>query len=64
VVSLVAGVALQGREADLIDDIVPRTYEIKPGPPRGLSYARGIAARHGISYAQLAEQRKARQKQE
>ena len=64
VVSLVAGVALQGAEADLIDGIIPRTYEIKPGPPRGLSYARGIAAKHGISYEQLAEQRHTRQKPE
>jgi hypothetical protein len=56
VVSLVAGVALQDGETDIIDDIVPRTYQIKPGPPRGLSYAKGIATRHGISFEQLAEQ--------
>jgi hypothetical protein len=30
-----------------------RTYQIMPGPPMGLSYARDIAARYGISYEQL-----------
>lgn len=34
---------------------VQQTYRIVPGPPRGLSYARDIAARYGISYDQLAD---------
>ena len=55
VVSLVAGVALEDGKEDVIDDIVPRTYKIKPGPPRGMSYARGIAVRYGISFEQLTE---------
>jgi DNA mismatch repair protein MutS len=55
VVSLVAGVALHADEPEPVDEVVQRTYKIKPGPPRGLSYAKGIAARHGISYEQLEE---------
>jgi hypothetical protein len=35
------------------DGEVRQTYHIVPGPPRGLSYAREIAARYGISYEQL-----------
>ncbi len=30
-----------------------RTFRIRPGPPMGMSYARDIARRHGISYEQL-----------
>lgn len=30
-----------------------RTYSIRPGPPRGVSYASEIAEQHGISFAQL-----------
>ena len=32
---------------------VRRTYRIVPGPPQGLSHAREIAARYGISFEQL-----------
>jgi hypothetical protein len=56
VVSLVAGVAQPDEAAETIDEMVLRTYQIKPGPPRGLSYARGIAHRHGISFEQLTRQ--------
>lgn len=59
VVSLVAGIALKGEKAEASEDL-PRTFRIKPGPPRGLSYARGIANRYGISFEQLAGQRQAR----
>jgi hypothetical protein len=31
-----------------------RTFRIRPGPPRGSSYASEIAVQHGISFAQLA----------
>jgi len=55
VVSLVAGVALEGDKEDSLDDFAPCTYRIKPGPPRGLSYAKGIAVRYGISLEQLTE---------
>jgi hypothetical protein len=34
---------------------VRRTFKIRPGMPGGYSYAREIAARHGVSYPQLAE---------
>jgi hypothetical protein len=53
VVSLVAEVDSQARESN---DLVPRTYKIKPGPPKGHSYAKGIALRYGISFEQLAGQ--------
>jgi DNA mismatch repair protein MutS len=32
---------------------VRRTYEIKPGPPQGLSYARDIARKYGIELHQI-----------
>jgi DNA mismatch repair ATPase MutS len=34
---------------------VRRTFRIRPGTPAGYSYAREIAAKHGVSYPQLAE---------
>jgi len=37
------------------DGEVRQTYRIVPGPPRGLSYAREIAAHYGISYEQLEQ---------
>ncbi len=55
VVSLVAGIVPGGEEAEAAGRVAARTYCIEPGPPRGLSYAKGIAARYGISYEQLAE---------
>ncbi len=39
---------------------IRQTYRIVPGPPRGRSYAREIAARYGISYEQLHERLRAR----
>ena len=62
VVSLVAGVALDGNDTNGINEIVARTYQIKPGPPRGLSYARGIASQYGISFEQLSSRWLERQK--
>ena len=35
---------------------VRRTYRIRPGPPIGLSYARDIARRYGISFADIRAQ--------
>ncbi len=55
VVSLVAGI--EAEDASQAEDVT-RTFQIKPSPPRGISYARGIAQRFGISYEQLAEQKK------
>jgi hypothetical protein len=34
---------------------VRRTFKIRPGAPAGYSYAREIAARHGVSYGQLED---------
>lgn len=39
---------------------IRQTYRILPGPPRGRSYAREIAARYGISYEQLHGRLRAR----
>jgi hypothetical protein len=39
---------------------VAQTYRIIPGPPRGRSYARELAARYGISYEQLTEMLRSR----
>jgi hypothetical protein len=36
-----------------VDDIARRTFRVRPGQPRGLSYASDIAEEHGISYAQV-----------
>ena len=52
VISMVAEVDTQ---SDPTNELVPRTYKIKPGPPKGHSYAKGIAVRYGISFEQLAE---------
>ena len=60
VVSLVAGVELEAESPEPSEQLVTRTYQIRPGPPRGLSYARGIARQFGISFEQLAAQREAR----
>jgi hypothetical protein len=43
-----------GDEGDGSEAVQP-TYEIVPGPPLGMSYARQIAARYGISYDKLIE---------
>ena len=58
VISLVAGVELpEGEtEMDVSNRLIPRTYKIKPGPPEGHSYAKGIAARYGVSFEQLVAQ--------
>jgi DNA mismatch repair protein MutS len=58
-VSLVAGITVKGDRLEASEDVT-RTYKIKPSPPRGLSYAKGIAARYGISYKQLAARRQER----
>ena len=39
---------------------VRRTYRIRPGPPVGLSYARDIARRYGISFDDIRAQLEAR----
>ncbi len=33
-----------------------RSYQVRPGPPIGRSYAREIASQYGVSYEQLVEQ--------
>jgi DNA mismatch repair protein MutS len=55
VISVVAGIDTSGQESTDNNEILRRTYVIKPGPPRGLSFARGIASRYGISFEQLSE---------
>ena len=59
-VSMVAGIessdAGNGSNAE-----VRRTYRIRPGPPVGLSYARDIARRYGISFDDIRAQLAAKQ---
>jgi len=62
IVSLVAGVDLEDDLPEPEGQVVPRTYKIKPGPPRGISYAKGIAHRFGISFEQLASLRRDKKK--
>jgi DNA mismatch repair protein MutS len=50
--SLVAGCESTPSESDG-GESVRRTYEIRPGPPQGLSYARDIARKYGIELHQL-----------
>jgi DNA mismatch repair protein MutS len=57
VASLVAEVAQKSEDLESENRFIERTYQIKLGPPRGLSYAKGIAHRFGISYEQLAAQK-------
>ena len=54
--SLVADAAREAGE----DGVHDRTFRVYPGPPRGVSYASDIAARHGIGYAQLEQLLRAR----
>jgi hypothetical protein len=49
-----SGTADGGRE-EKIPPPVRRTFKIQPGTPAGYSYAREIAAKHGVSYRQLEE---------
>lgn len=55
VISMVSMVTLEGD-----GETARRTYKIVPGPPMGMSYAREIAARYGISFNQLAAALRAR----
>jgi DNA mismatch repair protein MutS len=53
VISLVSMVSVEGNG-------VRRTYKIVPSPPMGMSYAREIASRYGISFDQLTAALRAR----
>jgi len=55
VISLVSMVSV-----DSNGDGVRRTYKIVPSPPMGMSYAREIASRYGISFDQLTAALRAR----
>lgn len=58
VVSMVAGIESGGGGGN---GEVRRTYRIRPGPPVGLSYARDIARRYGISFDDIRAQLAAKQ---
>ena len=45
-----------GNDGTNANGAVRRTYRIRPGPPVGLSYARDIARRYGISFEDLRAQ--------
>ena len=54
-VSMVAGIESNGVGTDGSGE-VRRTYRIRPGPPVGLSYARDVARRYGISFEDIRTQ--------
>ena len=54
-VSMVAGIESNGAGTDGSGE-VRRTYRIRPGPPVGLSYARDVARRYGISFEDIRAQ--------
>ena len=54
-VSMVAGIESNGAGNDGSGE-VRRTYRIRPGPPVGLSYARDVARRYGISFEDIRAQ--------
>ncbi|HEX2864606.1 MAG TPA: hypothetical protein VHN99_08550, partial [Deinococcales bacterium] len=58
IASLVSGVE---QHSDDPEDAARRTYQVRRGPPLGLSFAREIASRYGISYPKIAERVEARQ---
>lgn len=55
IVSMVAGIGENPGADDAEASFTPRTFKINPGPPQGISYARDIAARFGISREQLLQ---------
>jgi DNA mismatch repair protein MutS len=64
VISVVAS-RIDPGEADstVAKPVTTRSYQIKPGPPMGKSYARELARRYGISYDQLADMLNERENQ-
>lgn len=57
---VVSLVSLVEEHASVDGPRIRQTYRIVPGPPRGRSYAREIAARYGISYEQLHQRLRGR----
>lgn len=51
--SCVASLIAQTLARDGADEVGVRTYKITPGPPQGMSYARDIARKYGISFEQI-----------
>ncbi len=51
--SCVASLIAQTHVCDGADEVGVRTYKITPGPPQGMSYARDIARKYGISFEQI-----------
>ena len=54
-VSMVAGIESRAAGSS-VNGAMRRTYRIRPGPPVGLSYARDIARRYGISFEDIRAQ--------
>lgn len=51
--SCVASLIAQTLARNGADEASVRTYKIVPGPPQGMSYARDIARKYGISFEQI-----------
>ncbi|RKN86550.1 MutS-related protein [Paenibacillus ginsengarvi] len=54
-ISMVAGVEMDGSEEVAAASAAKRTYKVKPGPPNEISYAKDIARLHGISFDQIID---------
>lgn len=62
IISMVAGI--EESETDdvaLRRDAVKRTYKVVPGPPRGMSFAKDIAQKYGLSFEQIVDTLRDRQ---
>lgn len=55
VISIVASRIEEDARETGADGLIPRSYEIRPGPPVGRSFARDLAQRYGISHRQLLD---------
>ncbi len=59
-ISMVSSTVKNSENELASDEAVKRTYKIVPGPPQGLSYARDISSRYGISFDKLISNLKSR----
>ncbi len=53
VASLISQTLSAADDVRSVDEAGTRTYRIVPGPPQGMSYARDIARKYGISFEQI-----------
>lgn len=62
IVSMTAGIDENESAGNASEkDAAKRTYKVVPGPPRGMSFAKDIARKHGLSLEQMIETLRQRQ---